>query len=314
MTSRILVLGAAGRFGFVAAGAFRDAGWMVSSLVRPGTGKRAPHGTEIIEAQALDHQAVARAAGGADVVLHALNPTLTAWSTQAMPLAYSAVMAAEAAGATLIFPGNVYNYGSPMPPVIDETTPMRATSYKGRLRIAIEDRLQEAAEERGVRTIVLRAGDFFGAGHGSWLDLVIAKDITRLRLTYPGPLDVVHSWAYVPDMAATMVKLAALRDTFKPFETFGFPGHAVTGEEFTRALARAVRNRLRVKRMSWWLIHALSPFLPLPKELSELHYLWKEPHRIDGSKLKAAIGEIPHTPLDLAAARAIQDLAMDVER
>ena len=36
MKGRILVLGAAGRLGFVAAEAFRDAGWQVKGLVRPG--------------------------------------------------------------------------------------------------------------------------------------------------------------------------------------------------------------------------------------------------------------------------------------
>ena len=36
MTGRILVLGAAGRFGYAAADAFRAAGWEVTSLVRPG--------------------------------------------------------------------------------------------------------------------------------------------------------------------------------------------------------------------------------------------------------------------------------------
>jgi nucleoside-diphosphate-sugar epimerase len=311
VSRRILILGAAGRLGYAAALAFRDAGWRVASLVRPGAPRRAASGTEAIEVDALDHAAVAKAARGAEVVLHALNPAITDWAKQALPLAYSAVTAAETAGATLIFPGNVYNYGSPMPPVIDEATPMRGSSHKGRLRIAIEDRLQEAAEERGMRTIILRAGDFFGGGHGSWLDLVIAKDIGKLRLTYPGPLDVVHAWAYLPDVAATMVRLAAIRETLPPFAMFGFPGHALTGEEFTRALAKAVRNRLRVKRMSWWLIHALSPFVPLPRELAELHYLWTEPHRISGDRLAAAVGEIPHTPLDVAAARAIQDLAVN---
>ena len=38
MTTRILVLGAAGRLGFAAAEAFRDAGWQVTGLVRPGRG------------------------------------------------------------------------------------------------------------------------------------------------------------------------------------------------------------------------------------------------------------------------------------
>jgi hypothetical protein len=60
--------------------------------------------------------------------------------------------------------------------------------------------------------------------------------------------------------------------------------------------------------MTWWLIHALRPFVPLCRELSEIAYLWNEPHRIDGGKLAAAIGEVPRTPLDAAVARALQDL------
>ena len=311
MSSRVLVLGAAGRLGYAAAEAFRAAGWTVISQVRPGAAKHALRGTVIAEVDALDHAALAKEAHGADVVLHALNPAVTQWRQHALPLAYSAVVAAETAGATLIFPGNLYNFGSVLPPVIDETTPMRPTSHKGRLRVAIEDRLQEAAEERGVRVIILRAGDYFGGGRGSWFDLVIARDITKLRLTYPGPVDVMHEWAYVPDLAAALVRLAAIRDRLEPFATYGFPGRAVTGREFTQAIAKVVKNRLQVKRMSWWLVHALSPVVPLCRELSEIAYLWREPHRIDGGKLTEAIGEVPHTPLDAAVTRAIQDLAVN---
>src|SRR5205807_764099 len=85
----------------------------------------------------------------------------------------SVIDAAEAAGATLLFPGNLYNYGSPLPAVIDEATPMHSTSRKGQLRVTIEQRLAEAAE-RGIRVIILRAGDFYGRGRGSWFDLVVA--------------------------------------------------------------------------------------------------------------------------------------------
>jgi nucleoside-diphosphate-sugar epimerase len=150
-----------------------------------------------------------------------LNPPYTQWSRLALPLAYSAITAAETAGATLLFPGNLYNYGKGLPPIIDEATPMRPSSRKGQLRIVIEDRMAEAAE-RGMRTIILRAGDFFGSGHGSWLDLVIAKEIGRGRLTYPGPIDLVHEWAYLPDLVAAMVRLAEVRDRLGTFESFGF--------------------------------------------------------------------------------------------
>jgi nucleoside-diphosphate-sugar epimerase len=307
VTGRILVLGAAGRLGRVAAETFRDNGWEVVSLVRPGATERAPRRTQPVEINAIDHAAVAEAASGADVVLHALNPPYTEWSRLALPLAHSAINAAQTAGATLMLVGNLYNHGSPLPPVIDEATPMRPTAHKGRLRVLIEDHMAEAAE-RGLRTIVLRAGDFFGSGRGTWLDLVITKEIGRDRLTYPGPIDLMHEWAYLPDLAATLVRLAGMREQLQPFEAVGFPGHAVTGREFTAAIAKASGRGLAVKRMSWWLIHALRPLVPLSRELSEIAYLWNEPHRIDGRKLRALIGDIPHTPLDVAVARALQDL------
>jgi nucleoside-diphosphate-sugar epimerase len=167
----------------------------------------------------------------------------------------------------------------------------------------------EEGAERGLRTIILRAGDFFGGGNGSWLDLVIAKDLAGGRLAYPGPIDLMHEWAYVPDVAATLVRLATVRGRLQAFATFGFPGHAITGRTLTTALARAAGRGLRVGRMSWWLIHATSPFLPLSRELSETAYLWQQPHRIDGSRLHAVLGEVPHTPLDEALARTLQELA-----
>ena len=306
MSGRILVLGAAGRLGYAAATAFREAGWTVTGLVRPGAAHRAPRGTKIVET--IERPDAVAAARGTDVVLHALNPPIKTWRNMALPHAYAAIEAAEAAGATLIFPGNLYNYGKRMPAVIDETTPMRPTARKGEIRVTIEQRMREASE-RGMRVIILRAGDFYGSGRGSWFDLVIAKQIGRGEVTYPGPLNVVHEWAYVPDLAAAAVRLAASRERLGLFETFGFPGHAVTGRELIAAIAKAIGRRprdIRVRRMSWWLIHLLSPFAALPDELAEMAYLWKVPHRIAGDKLTAVIGEVPHTPLDIAVTRTLR--------
>jgi nucleoside-diphosphate-sugar epimerase len=307
VTGRILVLGAAGRFGYAAADAFRSAGWEVTSLVRPGAAHRAPPGTKVIET--TERPDAVAAARGMDIVLHALNPRLPDWQRFALPHAYAAIEAAESAGATLMFPGNLYNYGADMPPVLDETTPMRPTSRKGRLRVQIEKRIREASE-RGMRTIILRAGDFFGSGYGSWFDLAIVREIGRGIVRYPGPRDVIHEWAYLPDLATAAVRLAAVRDRLDAFESFGFPGHAVTGRELSAAIAKALRRNFRLKQMSWWVVRALSPFVPLLRELADVAYLWNVPHRIAGEKLKAAIGEVPHTPFDVAVARALRDLGV----
>jgi nucleoside-diphosphate-sugar epimerase len=307
MSGRVLILGAAGRFGYAAAEAFRAAGWTVKSQVRPGAAHRAPRATEVVET--IDRAMAVEAARGTDIVVHALNPRYTEWHRRALPLAYSAIEATETAGATLMFPGNVYNYGADMPEALDETTPMQPRTHKGRMRVEIEQRMREASE-RGVRTIILRAGDFFGGGRGSWLDLVLLKELRRGVVTYPGPFDVIHEWAYLPDLVTAFVRLAAMREKFAALETFGFPGNAVTGREFVAAIAKAAGRDLQLKSMSWWLIHLLRPIVPLCGELSEIAYLWQRPHRIAGDKLAAAIGDVPHTPLDVAVARSLRDLGL----
>ncbi len=305
MNGRVLVLGAAGRLGFVAAETFRDAGWQVKGLVRPGRAGAVPRKVEAVEAVTRD-EAVA-AAQGCGVVLNALNPVITEWRKNALSLAYAAIAAAEGSGATLLFPGSVWNHGRGMPPVIDESTPMQPTTRKGAMRVEIEQRIQEACD-RGMRAIVLRAGDFFGGGTGSWFDLVIAKDMERRRLTYPGPLNVEHAWAYLPDYAATLVRLAERRESFGPCETFGFPGHAVTGREFIATIEAVTKSTFTMRTMSWWFLKTLGQFLKMGRELSELEYLWRVPHRISGDKLKAAIGEIPHTPLPDAIKASLRDI------
>lgn len=309
MKGRILVLGAAGRLGRIAAEAFHDAGWQVASLVRSRAARLVAPGTEVVEVDARDTDSVVEAAQGADIVVHALNLPYTEWERGLHGFADTAVAAAHAAGATLMFPGNVYGYGSAMPAVLDETTPMRPTSRKGALRVAIETRLRQASG-KGLRVIIVRAGDFYGGGAtGSWFDRFIAKDLAQGRVAYPGPLDMAHAWAYLPDLAGALVRLAAVRDTLPGFAEFGFAGHTVTGRELVDTLARATGKRLRVNRMPWWLLRALSPVVPVFRELSETAYLWSTPHRIDGSRLAAVIGEVPHTPFADAVAIALRELA-----
>jgi nucleoside-diphosphate-sugar epimerase len=167
------------------------------------------------------------------------------------------------------------------------------------------------ATEAGLRTIVLRAGDYFGGeGRGSWFDRIIAKNVGAGRLTWPGPLDCIHEWAYLPDFAQALVRLVEARDRLAPFATFGFAGHAVTGREFVGAISRACRRDFKVGFMPWRLLKLGGFAVPLFRELSEISYLWSVPHAIDGTSLRGVIGEIPHTPLDQAVAASLPALGV----
>jgi nucleoside-diphosphate-sugar epimerase len=309
----VLVLGAAGRLGRAAAVAFAAAGWTVLAQARRD--QAWPTGCRAIGTPLADTAALAAQARGARAVVYAVNPPYTAWPTQALPLARHGMDIAERLGASFMLPGNVYNFGEQMPARLDEATPQRPSTRKGRIRCELEAEL-EARSHRGLRSVVLRAGDFFGAGNGSWLDLVIARSIASGKLVYPGPLDVPHAWAYLPDLARAFVAAAA-QPGLPVHARLHFEGHTLTGAELLDALERCARDlgigpagAWRRGRMPWPLIRAGGLFVPMWRELAEMAYLWKVPHRLDGGALHRALGPLPATDIHTALTRSLQSLGL----
>lgn len=316
MQSTVLILGARGRFGLAAARAFSDAGWRVLGQTRPAAELPADPRIEWLAIDLHDTRALVAAAQGATVVLHALNPAYThkAWRAQVLPMLEAATAVARALDATLMLPGNVYNFGAAMPAVLREDTPQAAQTVKGQIRIAMEAQLQRS----GVRGVVIRAGDFFGSGRGTWFDQIIVKDIQKGKFTYPGARDVATAWAYLPDLARTFVAVAAKRAQLRPFEVLHFKGHSISGQRWLDVLDPLARNQgwvepqghVRFKRLPWPLLRIAGLVVPTFAALVEMRYLWDTPHALANDRLTALIGAEPHTPLLLAAQTALSDLGL----
>lgn len=320
MQQRVLILGARGRFGLAAARAFADAGWQVLGHMRPGAQVPAEVAGDTriqwLASDLYDSGALARAAGTADVVVHALSPQYThkAWKAQALPMAEAAVEVTRALGATLMFMGNIYNFGKDMPGVLREDTPQRAQTVKGQIRIAIESLIQRS----GVRAVVIRAGDFFGSGQGTWFDQVVVKDIRKGVFTYPGHRDIATAWAYLPDLARTFVAVAQKHAQLPAFEVLHFAGYQITAQQWLdaiRPIARAqgwVKSDAEVKfgRLPWPVITVGALFVPTWAALLEMRYLWGKAHALANDKLVALIGPEPHTRLESAVAQALADLQL----
>lgn len=312
-TPIVLVLGANGRFGRAATQAFAGAGWRVLAQVRRAPSQPLPAGAEALVLPLADTTSLARHAAGARAVVYAVHPPYTAWRTQMLPLARMGMAVARGLGATFMLPGNVYAFGEDMPTRLDEATPERPSTVKGRLRRDLEAELAAAAAQ-GLRSVVIRAGDFFGAGTGSWLDLAIAKDLRRGRLVYPGPLDRPHAWAYLPDLAQAFVTLAARAD-LPAVTRLHFAGHTLTGQELLDAVERAAQALgerpvagFRRATMPWGVMRAMGWFVPLLREVVEMAYLWRVPHALDGRALQACAGPLPATPIDRALTAALREL------
>ena len=302
MSSTVLILGAAGRIGRVLTTAFADAGWQVRAQARkalPDALVNHPR-VQALRCDATDTSALIQAAQGASVVVNALNPLYTEWDRLALPLADVAVQVARAGGALLMLPGNVYNFGRDLPPLLTATTPECGDTPKARIRIEMEARLAAAALD-GVNSVVIRAGDFFGGpGTGTWLDMAMASKLSKGRFVYPGNPGIAHAWAYLPDLAQAFVRVAEKRAELSGHHRLHFEGHTLTGDAFKAATEAVVGCPLRTSSMPWWLMRLAAPFVPMVREVLAMRYLWERPHALDDSGLRALIGSLPHTPLPQA--------------
>ena len=166
--------------------------------------------------------------------------------------------------------------------------------------------------------MVLRAGDFFGSGSGSWLDQAIAKDLPRGRITWPGPMDVATPWAYLPDLACTFVRVAQARDRLAAFECLHVAGHHVTAQQWLHSFTAIAAEQgwllgaraLQVSQLPWPLLRMAGVVAPTFAALAAMRYLWRTPHRLDNTRLRALIGEEPHTRFDQAVRQALADLGL----
>lgn len=311
---KVLVLGAWGRFGRAAVTAFADAGWQVTAAGRFRDDEPALGQVDRLVLDAFDPASVVQAVSGQHVIVNALNPPYPQWSVDLPRLTRSVIAAAGENGATVMVPGNVYNYGQGMPAVLNEATPARPSTKKGRLRVEMEQSYADAAGANGandgVQTIILRAGDFLeGARTGNWFDSIIAKDVSKGCVTLPGAADIPHAWAYLPDMARAMVGLAEKRDQLGRFECIGFEGFTLTGNDLVGLMEQAAGRSLRRKNLPWWILAMVALVSPMIREVQEMRYLWQVPHQIDSTRLHAVLPDFRPTAPDQAMRQMLTALA-----
>jgi nucleoside-diphosphate-sugar epimerase len=307
-----LILGATGGIGHEAASALHRHGWQINALHRD-PGKAAARGStpwiHWVKGDAMNAAEVTKAAEGASVIVHAVNPPgYRNWGQLVIPMIESSIGAARTHGARVLLPGTIYNYGPDAFPTLREDSPQQPLTRKGRIRVELERRLQDS----GVRALIVRAGDFFGPNAGNnWFSQGLVKPGQPVTsISYPGRAGVGHAWAYLPDLAETMAQLLDRESTLGVFERFHFAGlWDADGTRMTQAIRGVVgSSNIEVRAFPWALLTLLAPFKTLFREMREMRYLWEEPLRLDNGHLLRVLGAEPRTPLDQAVRATLHGL------
>jgi nucleoside-diphosphate-sugar epimerase len=244
---------------------------------------------------AADAQALAAASVGADALYNAVNPPYHRWATDWPPIATALLTAAERTDAVLVAMGNLYGYGRPTGPMTADS-PLAATDTKGRVRAAMWAQMLSAHEAGRVRVAEARASDFVGpdvpAGN-SYLVRNLAGVRAGKRVWVIGDPDVQHSWAYLPDVGATLAALGTDERAWgKAWIVPSTPSRSQREAlgDFAAAFGAPAP---KVSAMPWPMLTALGTVVPFLREVVAIRHQWDADFVVDGTATTAALGIEP---------------------
>jgi len=311
---QVTILGINGHIGHHVAKAFAEAGWEVTGF---GRANRHPvPGVKFVKGDADSVADIRAAIGDSAVVVNALNLPYHQWDKGRMEAQTAKVIEAMGtSGKTMLFPGNIYNYG-PANRVVTPDLPQEPPTPRGEIRKRVEAQLRHAAGHGHIQAIILRAGDFFGPeSSGDWFDLVILREAAKGKAAMPGKKGVGHSWAYLPDLGRAFEKLAWHRAQLGAFENFHFAGNFVRPEQMSAAIVAGAPQPLKVSSFPWLILSLLGLTNPVMREVAKMGYLWQKPMELEDGRLDAILGPDFGTPFAEAVAETVRPyFAKDVQR
>ncbi len=253
-----------------------------------------PEGVELVRGDATDLNCCVEASRGASTVYHCMNPPYYArvWAELLPRYMENLIAAAGRSGARLVVLDNVYMLGRPQGKPLDEDTPPRPCSRKGEIRTRVAERMWEAHRRGDVRATSGRASDFYGPGgtlthlgDQFWRPAIAGK---RGRvLVNP---DAIHTYHYIPDVAAGLAALGTAGD-----DAYGRPwmlpcAPAETMRALVARLSRELGRKIDLMTVPRTVLKILALVVPFLREIDEMLYQWEEPFVIDDRRFRAQFG------------------------
>jgi nucleoside-diphosphate-sugar epimerase len=251
-------------------------------------------GIEVAAADLRSQESVVQAVRGMEVVVHAASVPYPEWPRLVPLFAENALAAAEAAGASLVFPGNVYVYGRARSRFVTEDHPQEPHTVKGRIRLEVERKFLQAHQDGRVDLVLPRYPDVYGPG-GMHEDFrpVFEGALAGKPCRWPLDADALHEFILNDDAAEAMLKLLGTPAAHgRPVHVPG-PGPIVARDFIRLVYAAAGSGEPTVRVYGRGMYRLVGLFNPMARAAYEMAYLFEDPILLDGTLYRSLTGG-PH--------------------
>jgi nucleoside-diphosphate-sugar epimerase len=292
-------------------------GWLLAELLQT-RGQRVrivrrsahepPPAIDVRLGDAADRAFCVGAAEGAAAIYHCMNPPYDTkvWADLVPRYLENLIAAAGAARARLVVLDNLYMLGRPGGRALDEETPLNPCSRKGGIRARAAERLFEAHRRGEVRATAGHASDFYGPGgtRTHFGDFFWPRALAGKSVRMPMNLDKVHTYHYIPDVAAGLAALG-LADEAAYGRRWMLPcAPANTTREIVARFSRHLDRTIAMARPARWVVKVTGLFVPIMREIDEMLYEWDEPFVVNDQRFRERFNLTP-TDLDEGAGATV---------
>jgi nucleoside-diphosphate-sugar epimerase len=263
-------------------------GHQVRMVNRSGRGTLT--GVAFVAGDAYDPASVAALTAGATTVYQAAQPAYHQWVTHFPPLQRSLIAGVAQSGARLAVVENLYMYGAVDGPIHEEL-PYTAHTRKGQVRARMAEELQAAHNGGTLRTVSVRASDFYGPGvlQSALGERVFAAAIAGKPAEAISQLDVLHSYTYIGDLGEALVRVAETDEAYG--RAWHVPNAApLSQREVLTLLFAELGLPPKISLINGTALRLAGLFIPAAREMIELLYEFQRPFIVDSSAYVAAFG------------------------
>lgn len=212
------------------------------------------------------------------------------WQKQWPIIMDNVIDACVASGCKLVFFDNIYMYAPDGLQHMKEDCLHRPSSKKGKVRKALNEKLKEAREKRGLEYLIARSADFYGPGaKNGVLNVSVIESFNRGKMGFwQIRTDKVHSMTYTLDAARATALLGNTPSAFGQVWHLPTSAQLWTVDHFISEMEKQTGRKARVYVLKKWMMKGIGFFVPLVKELYEMSYQYDRDYFFDSQKFQDA--------------------------